>query len=130
LDRETGKWKMESLDPIVRFTKLTGADLLVKGSHDMIATSHGHSLNEHISHHPIHIRYNRTGVPEMSVGGTGDVLAGLCAGFMAKGMTAFDSGCVAAYVNGKAGEMTRRKIGISLSASKILDQISSVLSSS
>lgn len=130
IDGGTGRWKMGSMDPVVKFTLLTGADLLVKGSIDMIATSHDHSLNEHISHRSIHVRYNKTGVPEMSVGGTGDVLAGLCAGFMAKGMTAFDSGCLAAYVNGKAGELTKKKIGISLSASKILDQLSSVLSSS
>ncbi len=121
-------WSDEALDPVVRFTKLTGASLLVKGRIDMVMTPHGHSLNDHIMHHSVHVRYNRTGVPEMSVGGTGDVLAGLSAGFMARGMGAFDSGCVASYINGRAGEICKKRMGISLTASDILGSIPYVLS--
>ncbi len=127
---DTEIWSDEALDPAEKFTKLTGTSILVKGRIDMIMTPHGHSLNEHILHDHVHVRYNRTGVPEMSVGGTGDLLSGLCAGFMARGMGAFNSGCIASYVNGKAGEMCRKRMGISLTALDILDSIPYVLSGS
>jgi NAD(P)H-hydrate epimerase len=38
----------------------------------------------------------------MTVGGTGDVLAGVAAALFCE-LPAFDAACVAAYVNGKAG---------------------------
>ncbi|MCH7902732.1 NAD(P)H-hydrate dehydratase, partial [archaeon] len=44
---------------------------------------------------------NKTGNPGMTVGGTGDVLAGLCAGFSALGLNLFDAAKSAAFVNGK-----------------------------
>ena len=63
---------------------------------------------------------NRTGVPEMAVAGTGDVLAGLAAGFLAQHLTPLHSAINAAYVNGKAGERARKKQG-NFSAEELLD---------
>ncbi len=40
---------------------------------------------------------NRRGNPRMAVGGTGDCLAGMTAGFMARGLTPFDAARLAAY---------------------------------
>jgi len=48
------------------------------------------------------VRFNRTGTPAMTVGGTGDVLAGVVAGLFCL-LPAFDAACIGAYVNGKAG---------------------------
>lgn len=48
------------------------------------------------------VRFNRTGTPAMTVGGTGDVLAGVVAGLFCQ-LPAFDAACIGAYVNGKAG---------------------------
>ncbi|MFH1133760.1 MAG: NAD(P)H-hydrate dehydratase [Nanoarchaeota archaeon] len=53
-------------------------------------------------------KFNVTGVPRMAVGGTGDVLAGLCAGFAAT-MPLFDAACKAAFLCGRAGEITAEK---------------------
>ncbi len=124
-----GNCSLETLDPLVRFTKMTGADILLKGNMDMIITPHEHSLGEHIFHRSVYIRYNRTGVPEMSVGGTGDLLSGLCSGFSAMGLSSFDSGCISAYVIGKAGEIALSKYGISLSASRVLEMIPEAIQS-
>ncbi|MBN1156626.1 NAD(P)H-hydrate dehydratase [Candidatus Woesearchaeota archaeon] len=55
------------------------------------------------------IAINKTGSPGMTVGGTGDILAGLCAGFLALSGDLFKSACAAAYVNGIIGEELERK---------------------
>ncbi len=39
------------------------------------------------------LKLNRTGCPEMAIGGTGDVLAGLCTAFLATGNTLFRAAC-------------------------------------
>lgn len=47
---------------------------------------------------------NETGNSGQAKGGSGDVLAGVIAGLCAMGATAFDGGCAAAYLVGKAAE--------------------------
>ncbi len=51
---------------------------------------------------------NTTGNPGMAKGGTGDVLAGLCAGFYAQ-QDAWQAACNAAFVNGRIGDLLKRK---------------------
>lgn len=53
---------------------------------------------------------NPTGNAGLSQGGTGDVLAGLCAGFMAQGMSALDSAVCAAYIHGEAGDLCAQRL--------------------
>jgi hydroxyethylthiazole kinase-like uncharacterized protein yjeF len=48
------------------------------------------------------VRFNRTGTPAMTVGGTGDILAGLTGALFCR-MPAFEAASIAAYVNGIAG---------------------------
>jgi NAD(P)H-hydrate epimerase len=47
----------------------------------------------------------------MSVGGTGDVLAGIVAGFRAQGVNSFLSACAGAFVNGAAGLLAYQEKG-------------------
>ena len=68
------------------------------------------------------VRFNRTGDPAMTVGGTGDVLAGI-AGALLCHLPAFDAACIAAYVNGKAGEAVAEERGEGMLASDLLDRI-------
>jgi len=122
------QWSDEAMAAVRALIERTGCDILVKGPLDMIASpSPEHSLSDHIRRDGLLTRYNRTGVPEMSVGGTGDVLSGLCAGMMARGMSSFDSACVSAYINGRCGELAREELGTSLSASSLLERISRIL---
>lgn len=72
-------------------------------------------------------RYNRTGNEAMTVGGTGDVLAGLLVGFLAQGHSPFNSACWAAYINGKLGDLLKKKKGYSFIASDLLEDIKKVL---
>ncbi|MFH1915962.1 MAG: NAD(P)H-hydrate dehydratase [Nanoarchaeota archaeon] len=84
--------------------------LLKKGAVDAILSSTDTALN-------------RTGNPGMAKAGTGDVLAGLCAGFLAQGLSLFDSACLAAFVNGLSGDLLKAKKGYSYIASDLHDEI-------
>jgi NAD(P)H-hydrate epimerase len=68
------------------------------------------------------VRFNRTGHPAMTVGGTGDVLAGI-AGALLVHLPAFDAACIAAYVNGRAGERVAAERGGGMLASDLVDKI-------
>jgi NAD(P)H-hydrate epimerase len=47
----------------------------------------------------------------MATGGTGDVLAGAIAGFVAQGLEPFDAAGLGLYVSSWAGEMVRNDLG-------------------
>jgi len=72
------------------------------------------------------VRFNCTGDPGMTVGGTGDVLAGI-AGSLLCHLPAFEAACIAAWVNGRAGEVVAEERGGGLLASDIVDKIPAVL---
>lgn len=71
--------------------------------------------------------YNRTGNAGMTVGGTGDVLAGLTAGILAQEKDLFKAAAAAAYVNGKAGDLLLREYGYGFTASDLLQELPAVL---
>lgn len=72
------------------------------------------------------VRFNRTGDPAMTVGGTGDVLAGIAGALLCQ-LPAFDAACIAAYVNGRAGSAVVAERGGGILASDLVDKIPSVL---
>ena len=65
--------------------------------------------------------------PAMTVGGTGDVLAGLVGGLFSKLNSSFDASCAAVYINGIAGFMAYQKLGLHIVASDLLDNLPHVL---
>jgi len=95
---------------IFNLAKKLGVTLLVKGPYDYI--SNGKKL-----------KINRTGCPEMSIGGTGDVLAGLCASFLTIGNSSFQSACSAAFLNGYIGEFCKETIGPRFTAMDMINNI-------
>ncbi|MBD3355221.1 NAD(P)H-hydrate dehydratase, partial [Candidatus Woesearchaeota archaeon] len=58
------------------------------------------------------IHYNKTGNSGMTVGGTGDILAGITAGLIAQSNDLFNSAVNAAKLNGKIGDYLLKKKGI------------------
>ncbi len=70
---------------------------------------------------------NRTGTPAMTVGGTGDVLSGLVAGFLSKGVKPIEAAVAAARVNGLAGERATARLGHHIVATDLLDEIPHIL---
>ncbi len=72
------------------------------------------------------VKLNKTGNPGMTVGGTGDVLAGLCLGFLAQSKNLFESAYAAAHLNGKIGDFLLKKKGIGFTASDMVEKICEV----
>jgi len=68
------------------------------------------------------VRFNHTGSPIMTVGGTGDILAGV-AGALFCQLPAFEAACIAAYVNGRAGMAVEDAIGGGMLPTDLLDRI-------
>ncbi|MEA2036051.1 MAG: NAD(P)H-hydrate dehydratase [Nanoarchaeota archaeon] len=74
------------------------------------------------------IKYNKTGNAGMTKAGTGDVLAGLCLGFVGQGVSLFQSASNAAYYNGLAGDiLLKKKKGFTYLASDLVEEIRGIL---
>ena len=70
------------------------------------------------------IYYNKTGNAGMTKGGTGDVLAGLCAGFLAQSNDLLQSAINSAYFNGLIGDiLLKKKKGFTYLASDMAEEI-------
>ena len=91
------------------FAAEIGHTLLVKGAYDVIADGE-------------ETRLNRTGNPGMTVGGTGDVLAGTV-GALAATTTPFRAAAVGAYVTGAAGDSAAETYGDGLVATDLIDRL-------
>jgi len=87
---------------------------LVKGPMDIISDGERVALNG------VHS-------PAMTVGGTGDVLTGVTAGLISKGLDPFDAACCAAFINGLAGVEAALELGLHIAASDVLRHIPSVM---
>ncbi len=67
-------------------------------------------------------RINQTGNPGMTVGGTGDVLAGITGALFAS-HTGIEAAAAAAYICGRAGDLAHGEFGIGLLATDVIDRI-------
>ncbi|RME52569.1 NAD(P)H-hydrate dehydratase [Candidatus Woesearchaeota archaeon] len=88
-------------------SKLGTNTILLKGHHDLIITAK-------------QTWKNTSGTAAMTVAGTGDVLAGVCAGLYAQIKENTLSARIAAYATGKAGEQLEKHVGNGLLASDLL----------
>ena len=73
------------------------------------------------------IAYNRTGNQGMTKAGTGDVLAGLVVGFLAKTQDLFKSAVAGSFINGYIGDiLLKKKKGYSFIASDIVEDLAKI----
>jgi len=70
---------------------------------------------------------NRRGTPAMTVGGTGDVLTGIVAGLLAKGMGPFEAAAAGAFINCVAGEIAERDLGLHVLPSDLIARLPAVM---
>jgi len=75
-----------------------------------------------------HIKKNKTGNPGMTVGGTGDVLAGIVGGLLAKGVRPFETARMGTFMSGSSGDLAFQQVGYSMTATDVIACIPSVLS--
>ena len=67
---------------------------------------------------------NSTGNSGLATAGSGDVLTGVIAGFMAQGLTATQSAVTSVYLHGLAGDIASARLGeYSLMATDILNEL-------
>lgn len=92
-----------------RFSGDNGVLTLLKGAEDIVSDGKTD-------------RVNRTGNPGMTVGGTGDVLAGITGALFAKN-TGIEAAAAAAYICGRAGDIAYEEFGVGLLATDVIDRI-------
>jgi ADP-dependent NAD(P)H-hydrate dehydratase / NAD(P)H-hydrate epimerase len=85
--------------------------VLLKGSRTVVAAPDGRTL------------VNPTGGPYLATGGTGDVLTGMIAAVIARGVDPWLAAGVAAYVHGIAGRLAGADLGDGTTAGDVLDRI-------
>ncbi|TMK48824.1 MAG: NAD(P)H-hydrate dehydratase [Actinobacteria bacterium] len=87
------------------------ATVLLKGSRTVIASPEGR------------VRINPTGGPSLATGGTGDVLTGMIAGLIARGLAPIDAATAGAYLHGIAGSHAGREKGEGATAGDVLAHV-------
>ncbi|WP_430505789.1 NAD(P)H-hydrate dehydratase [Haloparvum sp. PAK95] len=102
------EWR-ERADAVQAFAAEIGHTVLVKGAYDVVADGET-------------VRVNRTGNPGMTVGGTGDVLAG-AVGALATTNAPLDAAAIGAYANGRAGDAAAEELGDGLVATDLIDRL-------
>lgn len=86
-----------------------GATILLKGVVDVIASSTDYKLN-------------RTGNQGMTIGGTGDLLAGLCVA-LATGNSPFEAAYLASFILGRAADKVLEKKGWGYNIQDIIEEL-------
>lgn len=91
-------------DRIAAAMKFVGAHrcfLVLKGARTLVATPDGN------------LYVNPTGGPALAAGGSGDVLTGLIAGFLARRLSLEEAAVAGPYVHGLAGDLLAARMGMS-----------------
>jgi len=106
-------------DPVriaVRAARELGAVVAVKGAQTVVASYAGEQ------------RICREGNVGLATSGSGDVLAGIVAGLMARGTSAFTATCWAVYLHAAAGDRLAKEVGpLGFLAREILPEIPALM---
>ena len=99
---------------VMKSARVLGGVILLKGNVDVISDGE-------------RVKLNFTGNPGMTVGGTGDVLSGIVAAFLANGIDAFEAAVAGAFVNGACGDFVQREKGYHMIATDLIEWIPRLL---
>ncbi|WP_171823564.1 hydroxyethylthiazole kinase [Thermogymnomonas acidicola] len=98
----------------MEFAKSHGVVVVLKGEEDIITD--GNSL----------YRCTGGGNPRMTMGGTGDMLAGLISALMSKGMPALRASLLGTFINKSAADMCMERKGLWYSVSDMIGAVPEV----
>ena len=106
---DPGKTEKERTASVEAAASEHGITILLKGPADIVSDGKKTGIN-------------RTHNCAMTVGGTGDVLAGIAAGLLCK-MEPFGASLLAAYFNGLAGILSFNRVGLHMAATDLLEDL-------
>ncbi len=104
----------ERVKTVKKYAEKGRVTILLKGRVDVISDG-------------VEVAVNETGSPAMTAGGTGDVLSGIVATFLAWKTEPFKAAAAAAWINGKAGELAAEKYGFHITAIDLIDAIPEIM---
>ncbi|MBP2172263.1 NAD(P)H-hydrate dehydratase [Methanococcus voltae] len=108
------KGEFEYIKPILKeLSDIYQSNIVLKGKIDIVFNKNN-------------IKLNMTGNAGMTIGGTGDILAGLIAGFSAKN-DPYVSACAGVFINGLAGDYLNKQIGYNYNSRDILNVMPKIL---
>ena len=104
----------DKIDAIHKIIKSIEGSVILKGKYDIIFNGN-------------RLKINRTGNPGMTVGGTGDALAGIALSLLSQGLSSFDAALLAPYLNGKAGDLAYEAQGYGFGAQDLTQYLGAVM---
>ena len=110
----TGLSDEERIEIVKEEAGRLGTTILLKGKIDIISDGREVALA-------------KVGSPLMTVGGTGDTLAGVCGALLARGIVPFEAAQAGILINDLAGELAAKKFGESLTATDLIAAIPQIL---
>ena len=118
LKLDIGSYDFNKVDEnITKFQQITRnikATVVIKGEYDLILSGN-------------RFKINKSGNAGMTVGGTGDALAGIATSLLSQGLSSFDSASLATFINGLAGDEVYNIKGNGFSATDLVSYIGSVI---
>ena len=104
----------ENITEFQQIARQIKGTVIVKGQYDLILSG-------------TRFRINKSGNSGMTVGGTGDALAGITTSLLSQGANAFDSACLGVFINGLAGDEAFKEKGTGFSATDLVSYIGNVI---
>ncbi len=104
----------ENITEFQKITRQIKGTVIVKGQYDLVLSG-------------TRFRINKSGNPGMTVGGTGDALAGICGSLLTQDLSSFDSACLGAFINGLAGDEAYNVKENGFSATDLVSYIGNVI---
>lgn len=93
-----GELQADRINITQKFARIWNRTIVLKGANTVIAS-------------PTEMAINPVANPVLATAGTGDVLSGMIAGFLAQGLSTFDAACCGVYVHGLAARIIKEKLG-------------------
>ena len=106
--------KVKRIQAVEKYAKNNSITILLKGGIDIISNG-------------VKTFTNVKNTPAMTVGGTGDVLSGITAGFLARNRNSLEAASSAAFVNGLSGKITQKHFGLHITATDLIENLPNVL---
>lgn len=99
LGTETAEVQSNRLEVVKMAAQRLGCVVVLKGAATVISAPDGRAA------------INSSGSPALATGGTGDVLTGMVAACLARGLTPYEAAVAAVYLHGVAGEVAEERFG-------------------